>query len=67
MDKNTVRTSEGEVLTGTHIMITAGSTPAAATVEGGELALNSDDFFDMEELPKSVVVIGGGYIGVEFA
>lgn len=67
VDKNTVKTSEGVVLTAPHIMITAGSTPADAKIEGGELAMNSDDFFDMEELPKSCVVIGGGYIGVEFA
>lgn len=62
-----IKTSEGERLTAPHIMITSGSTPAPVPIEGGELAINSDDFFDMEELPKSAVVIGGGYIGVEFA
>jgi glutathione reductase (NADPH) len=29
--------------------------------------MNSDDFFMMEELPESAVVIGGGYIGIELA
>ena len=29
--------------------------------------MNSDDFFELEELPKSMVVLGGGYIGVEIA
>ena len=65
--KNIVVTSEGIRLEAPHIMITAGSTPAPAELEGGEFTMNSDDFFDMEELPKKVVVIGGGYIGVEFA
>lgn len=29
--------------------------------------MNSDDFFTMEELPESMIVLGGGYIGVELA
>jgi len=29
--------------------------------------MSSDDFFDMTELPESMVVLGGGYIGVELA
>jgi pyruvate/2-oxoglutarate dehydrogenase complex dihydrolipoamide dehydrogenase (E3) component len=29
--------------------------------------MNSDDFFLMEELPKKMIVIGGGYIGMEMA
>jgi len=34
---------------------------------GGELCWSSDDIFTMEELPKSVVTLGGGYIGVEMS
>jgi pyruvate/2-oxoglutarate dehydrogenase complex dihydrolipoamide dehydrogenase (E3) component len=29
--------------------------------------MNSDDFFEMNELPKRMICIGGGYIGVEMA
>jgi glutathione reductase (NADPH) len=29
--------------------------------------MNSDDIFKLEELPKSMIVLGGGYIGVEMA
>jgi len=65
--KNIVKTSEGVRLEAPHIMITAGSTPAGCPLEGADMCMNSDDFFDMSELPKSVTVIGGGYIGVEFA
>jgi len=33
--------------------------------EGAEHACHSDHFFDLEECPKKVVIMGGGYIGVE--
>jgi hypothetical protein len=36
-------------------------------VPGGELAINSDGFFDLEKQPKKVAVIGAGYIAVELA
>ena len=65
--KDTVITSEGERLTAPHICIASGSTPAKVDIEGGEHCMSSDDFFAMETLPKSIVVIGGGYIGVELA
>jgi len=48
-------------------MIASGSAPEAGTFEGSDLCMNSDDFFEMEELPEKMVVIGGGYIGVELA
>lgn len=34
-------------------------------IEGVEHAITSNEFFDLEEVPKSCVVMGGGYIGVE--
>ena len=48
-------------------MIASGSTPALPAFPGGEHCWSSDDIFTMEELPKSIVVIGGGYIGVEMS
>lgn len=35
--------------------------------KGAELCISSDDIFDMEELPESMTVLGGGYIGCELA
>ena len=64
---NVVKTSEGATLTAPHILIASGSTPAAPDMPGIELCMNSDDVFTMEELPKSMVVLGGGYIGIEMA
>lgn len=67
VDKNTIVTSEGAKLTAPHILIASGSQPAKAPFEGAELCMNSDDIFTLEELPKSMVVLGGGYIGIEMA
>jgi glutathione reductase (NADPH) len=67
VDKNTIETSEGAKLVAEHILIVAGGTPAKAPFEGAELCMNSDDVFTMEELPKSMCVLGGGYIGIEMA
>lgn len=36
-------------------------------IEGAELGITSDGFFELESLPKKVAIIGGGYIGVELA
>lgn len=64
---NVVKTSEGATLTAEHILIASGSTPAEPAFPGAELCLKSDDVFTMEQLPKSVAVLGGGYIGIEMA
>ena len=66
-DAKTVVTSEGATLTAEHILIASGSTPNKPPFPGGELCMNSDDFFEMTELPETMIVLGGGYIGVEMA
>jgi len=48
-------------------MISSGSSPSTPSFPGSEHCWSSDDIFTMERLPKSMVVIGGGYIGVEMA
>lgn len=49
-------------------MIASGSAPILDTkFEGIEHCISSDDIFSMEKLPKSMVVVGGGYIGVEMS
>ncbi|MHB1092958.1 dihydrolipoyl dehydrogenase family protein [Thiobacillus sp.] len=50
-----------------HIVIAAGAEPVQLPIEGaGHLAL-SDDFLELESLPRRIVLVGGGYIGFEFA
>ncbi|MCF6766081.1 glutathione-disulfide reductase [Thiotrichales bacterium 19S3-7] len=51
-----------------HIVVAPGAKPQIPTfIEGYEHGLTSDDFFALETQPKRVVIVGGGYIGVEIA
>ncbi|KAH9649977.1 glutathione reductase [Citrus sinensis] len=50
-----------------HILIATGSRAQRAPIPGQELAITSDEALSLEELPKRAVVLGGGYIAVEFA
>lgn len=49
------------------IVIASGSKPRVLEFEGGHYAKTSTDFLNLEELPKSLLFIGGGYIAFEFA
>jgi len=48
-----------------YILIGTGSTPTIPEIPGAELGVTSNEFFHWPELPKRIVVVGGGYIGVE--
>lgn len=52
-----------------NIILAAGSKPASLPVEGSDLpnVVNSDGLFALDHAPESLVIIGGGVIGVEFA
>jgi len=50
-----------------HIVITTGARPAKLGVGGEEHLITSDEFLELEELPRRIVFIGGGYISFEFA
>lgn len=49
------------------ILVAVGGRPSTIGVEGAELGINSDGFFDLEKQPKKVAVVGAGYIAVEMA
>lgn len=49
------------------ILIAVGSQPSLLDIPGMEWALTSDDVFEMMEKPRSILIMGSGYIGVEFA
>lgn len=55
------------VLQGKKIIIATGSRPAHLPIPGSELAIDSDQVLKMTELPHSMIIIGGGVIGMEFA
>ncbi len=50
-----------------HILIACGGTPHIPDFPGRELALRSDDMFCLASLPEQLLIVGGGYIAVEFA
>ena len=56
-----------DIIEAKNIVIATGAIPRQLTIPGAELALSSDDFLEMKELPKSILFIGGGYIAFEFA
>ena len=66
IDKHTVSV-EGELYTADHIVLSPGGEPTIPHIEGAQYGITSDGFFELEELPSNVAVIGGGYIGVELA
>jgi glutathione reductase (NADPH) len=60
--------STGQVVTAERIVIAVGGRPAPhASLPGHELCITSNEVFDLAELPKSILIAGGGYIAVEFA
>ena len=50
-----------------HILVATGSKPRVPDFPGCNLAIVSDDIFDLEPFPKRLLIVGGGYIGCEFA
>ena len=56
-----------DIIKADKIVVATGAVPRELNMIGAEHALSSDDFFKMEELPKSLLFIGGGYIALEFA
>lgn len=57
----------GEQLTADHILIAIGTQPALPEIEGVQHGIDSNGFFELPDLPKTVAVIGSGYIAVELA
>ncbi|SMY09523.1 glutathione-disulfide reductase [Flavimaricola marinus] len=66
VDAHTVKLADKEV-TAKHILIATGGHPVRPELSHAELGMVSDDIFNMAALPKSVLIIGGGYIACEFA
>ncbi len=66
-DPHTVSLSTGERLTARHILIATGGTPFMPDVPGGEHAISSNELFHLEQQPKRMLIVGGGYIACEFA
>jgi glutathione reductase (NADPH) len=67
IDSHTIAVGE-EKVTAQKILIAVGGKPVKPDgIPGIEHAITSDDIFHLKEQPKQMVILGGGYIGVEFA
>lgn len=58
---------DGKKYTAKFILIAVGCQPSLLNIPGREWALTSDDLFELTEQPRSILIMGSGYIGVEFA
>ena len=66
IDSNTVKVGE-RLLSTKRILIATGGWPRQPDIPGIELTKTSNEIFDLDSLPKRILVVGGGYIAVEFA
>lgn len=66
LDPHTVEVA-GRRITAEHILVATGGWPRLPDVKGSELAISSNEIFHLERQPERVLIVGGGYIAVEFA
>lgn len=66
-DPHTVRLADGTRVTAAHILVATGGRPVRPGIPGARRGMVSDDVFLMEALPKSLLIVGGGYIACEMA
>src|SRR5215472_7735924 len=65
-DSTVVRIGE-ETLEGRHVVIATGAMPRRLGIQGEQHITKSDQFLELDALPRRIVLIGGGYISFEFA
>ncbi len=66
VDAHTVEVN-GKHYTAKHILVAVGGWPSMPQIPGIEHAITSNEALDLPDLPKRIVIVGGGYIAVEFA
>ncbi|MFK7895100.1 MAG: glutathione-disulfide reductase [Myxococcota bacterium] len=66
VDPHTVEVA-GKKYTTENILVATGGWPSVPEIPGAELAVTSNELFSLDALPRKAIVVGGGYIAVEFA
>lgn len=66
-DAHTVELSNGTKVTAKHILVATGGRPERPEMPNAHLGLVSDDIFLLEKLPRSILIVGGGFIACEMA
>ena len=67
VDAHSVQLADGRIVTARHILIATGGTPVVPAKWRDMGAMTSNEVFLMDRLPKSILIVGGGYIASEFA
>lgn len=57
----------GERVAAKYILVATGGWPTVPRIPGAELAITSNEAFHLDRMPERIVIVGGGYIGLEFA
>lgn len=57
----------GDELEARHVLVATGAKPAELAIHGSEHLITSEQFLELDDLPSSIVFVGGGYISFEFA
>lgn len=66
LDEHTVEVA-GKRYTAKYILVATGGRPHKPEIPGADLGITSNEALDLKEIPRRLVIVGGGYIGVEFA
>ena len=66
-NNNTIELSNGLNINAKNILISVGGEPVIPEMKGSNSIITSDEAFDLKKLPKNILIMGGGYIAVEFA
>jgi glutathione reductase (NADPH) len=66
LDRHTIKVG-GDSFIAERILIATGSRPFIPPIPGAELGITSDQVFHLESRPEKIIIMGGGYIAIEFA
>ncbi|MBJ7443149.1 MAG: glutathione-disulfide reductase [Sphingobium sp.] len=64
---HSVKLASGREVTAKYILVATGAWPIMPDIEGAEHGITSNEVFHLDECPKRIVIVGGGYIANEFA
>ena len=67
IDNKTIKLSNNSIIKAKKILIAVGGEPIIPKITGSKYFLTSNEIFDVKKLPKSIMILGGGYIAIEFA
>jgi len=64
---HSVKLASGREVSAKYILVATGAWPSIPEIEGAEHGITSNEAFHLEDAPKRIIIVGGGYIANEFA